>query len=69
MPALEVNEISKTLGSFHLSKTSFRAEKGEVFGTLATLKLSARMFCFYALVYTKPQWKEVFRNAIRPRGA
>ncbi|NOY11770.1 MAG: hypothetical protein GXO67_06790 [Archaeoglobi archaeon] len=69
MPALEVSGISKTLGSFHLSKISFRAEKGEVFGTLAMLKLSVRVFRFYAFVYAKPQWREVFRNAIRPRGA
>lgn len=32
------------------------------------LKLSAKVFRFYALTYTRPRWKEVLRSAIKIRG-
>ncbi|AIY90993.1 ABC transporter permease [Geoglobus acetivorans] len=36
--------------------------------SLVTLKLSAKVFRFYALACTKPRWKEVLRSAIKVRG-
>ncbi|MBE8538942.1 ABC transporter permease [Geoglobus acetivorans] len=36
--------------------------------SIIMLKLSAKVFRFYALTYTKPHWKEVLRSVIKVRG-